>query len=171
MFLWDEPSAGGPDDLHPVAVNWFWRLAVTVPRSKGAPLMVQCMDPVIPGHWAAWIEEHIHVIGAMVGDVNISDAREVMKNSMGDPMPLGLSAKNMKDCTQLLSDGVALWTVFDSEFMRSKWDREDEKRQRTEEERRQREERKQIDTGAGCCCFFLSLGGGSPGWGLRTACA
>jgi hypothetical protein len=122
-------------------VNWFWRAGVTNKRSS--VLLMQSDRPQLAGHWAAWLSDAVHVLCAYVGDVPLDEATAVVQNALADSMPLGLTVKNLPECTTLLADGTPVWTVFDNEFHRQKWEREDERQARLEAERLEREERRQ----------------------------
>ena len=129
-------------------MNWFWKVAITTPKTKSTCLIVQCKDPAIPGQWCAWLEENVHVIGALVGDVPLNEAKEVLKNAMTNPMPHGLSPRALKDCTNVLADGVPVWVVFEMDYHRKKWEREDKKKADTQAEKDRRQEQKEQEQAA-----------------------
>ena len=143
-LTWDEASAGGEDDLHPGVVQWFWRSAVTAKRTTSRTLLMQTDNPAAVGRWARWVEGDIHVVGAYIGhDMGIDDAKAVVQNTLGDSMPTGLTRQNLREVSEMMADGVPAWVVFDSEYMQTKWQREDEKRATAELEKHAREERRQ----------------------------
>ena len=129
-------------------MNWFWKVAITTPKTKSTSLIVQCKDPAIPGQWCAWLEENVHVIGALVGDVPLNEAKEVLKNAMTNPMPHGLSPRALKDCTHVLAEGVPVWVVFEMDYHRKKWEREDKKKADTQAEKDRRQEQKEQEQAA-----------------------
>lgn len=158
LFVWDEPSSGEAGSLHFAVVSWFWTLAIHTPRNLSNPLLVQCGDARVAGHLAAWIDEPVHVVGGLVADVDVDVARGTMQHSMEDPMPLGMTPRNLKDCAKMLNEGVPVWQVFDKEFHQQKWEREDKKRAEEEHQRKQREEKRQHDgftTSLGVGCLLV----------------